>query len=295
MKKVVALLLAGLLCFALVGCQTDKKDEPQFEPLPVTGNLEVAVLQIGKADAIVVTTQNKTMVIDTGESDDGGKVLNYLNEKGITSVDYMLITHYDRDHVGGADRLLNFVEVKEVIRPDYVGVREEYDTFLASMSELEVKDTALKPGSANMTFMMDDVEVTINVPMKDTYVDADGVQLDNNFSLVVRLRHGTKLLLFAGDCEDMRLAELVTGDQNWRAHFLKVPYHGNYTQLTTSFLGKVLPEYAVICDSDKNPAAAETLSVLTGLDAQVYQTKNGTVICQSDGKNLTVTQLPGEE
>lgn len=294
MKKVFALLLAALLCFGLVGCKTEP-DVPALEPLPVTGKLEVAVLQIGKADAIVITTETKTMVIDTGEADDGGKVINYLNEKGITSVDYLLVTHYDRDHVGGADRVLNFVEVKEVIRPDYVGVREEYETFLYSMSELQVKDTAIKPGSADMTFMMDDVEVMVNAPAKSEYVDDEGVQLDNNFSLVVRLRHGAKVLLFTGDCEDLRLAELITSKQNWRADFLKVPYHGNYTEMTTSFLAKVVPQYAVICDSDKNPAAAETLSLLDGMEAQVFQTLNGTVICQSDGANLVVTQQPGNE
>jgi beta-lactamase superfamily II metal-dependent hydrolase len=295
MKKLFALLLAAVLCFGAVGCQP-KEDVEKLEPLPVTGPLEVAVLQIGKADAIVITTQNKTMVIDTGESDDGGKVLNYLNEKGLTSVDYLLVTHYDRDHVGGADRMLNFVEVKEVIRPDYVGVREEYETFLYAIEELQVKDTALKPGSADMTFMMDDVEVLINSPAKSEYVDDEGIQLDNNFSLVVRLRHGAKVLLFAGDCEDLRLAELITSKTtSWRADFLKVPYHGNYTEMTTSFLSKVIPTYAVICDSDKNPAAPETLSLLEGMEAEVFQTLNGTVVCQSDGTNLVVTQTPSKE
>lgn len=291
-RRMLALLLALVLCVALVGCKKDDKKAPTREPLPVTGKLNVAVLQIGKADAIVVTTENKTMVIDTGETDDGGKVLNYLTDLGVTSVDHLIITHYDRDHVGGASRILNFMEVKQVIRPDYVGERDEYQTLLDDMAALETPDTVLPAGSDDMVFMVDDVEVTIDVPQKTMYTNNDGLQQDNDFSLVVTLRHGAKVFLLAGDCEDARLAELVTAKKDWRADFLKLPYHGNYTQLTASFLTKVHPLYAVACDSAKNPMAAETVSILQSMEATVYGTKDGTVVCQSDGTNLVVTQQP---
>lgn len=288
--RVFALLLAIVLCFSLVGCSDRGEETKTREPLPVTGKLTVAVLQVGKADAIVVTTTTKTMVIDCGETDDGGKVLNYLGEIGVTTVDHLIITHYDRDHVGGASRLLNFMEVKQVIRPDYVGEREEYTALLADMEALETPDTVLAAGSEDMVFMLDDVEVTINVPQKTAYTNNDGLQQDNDFSLVVTLRHGAKTLLFAADCEDARLAELIVSGQNWQADFLKLPYHGNYTQLTASFLSKVNPLYAVACDSAKNPMADETLGVLLGLETQVFATKDGSVICESDGASLAVTQ-----
>lgn len=293
--RILALLSVLILCFSLVGCTGDGEGGTTREPLPVTGKLTVAVLQVGKADAIVVTTETKTLIIDAGESDDGGKVLNYLEDLGRTAVDHLLITHYDRDHVGGADRVLNFSEVKQVIRPDYVGEREEYDTFVTNVADLGVTDTVMAAGSEDMVFMMDDVEVTVNAPQKAAYTNSEGVQQDNNFSLVVTLRHGSQTLLFTGDCEDMRLAELITSDKNWAADFLKVPYHGNYTQLTAGFLGKVNPTYAVVCDSAKNPIADETLATLVGMNAQVYQTMNGTVLCESNGATLTVTQQTAEE
>lgn len=288
-------LLAGLLTLtlSLSGCGGGKDGEEEREPLPVTGEMTVAVLQVGKADAIVITTANRTMIIDAGETDDGGKVLNYLQEQGRTTVDYLLITHYDRDHVGGADRVVNFAEVGQIIRPDYVGEREEYETLLADITELGLNDTVLPAGSADMTFMLDDVEVTVNAPAKTAYTNESGLQLDNNFSLVVTLRHGSRTLLFTGDCEDARLAELITSDHNWSADFLKAPYHGNYTQLTSSFLNQVKPAYAVVCDSEKNPIADETLAALTALNAQVFETKDGSVFCRSDGETLTVTQSMG--
>lgn len=287
MLTLCALLLAG-------GCRPKDPTAGTEPPLAVTGEVEVAVLSIGKADAIVITTQNKTVVIDAGEADDGGKVLNYLNEKGRSVIDLLIITHYDRDHVGGADRLLNFAEVKQVIRPDYTGVREEYDVFLQSIQDLQVPDTVLPCGGDDVTLTVEDVELTINSPLKDNYVNKDGIQQDNDFSLIVRMRHGAKAFVFAGDAEDARLAELVVGKKNWKADFLKLPYHGNFTDLTSTFFQMVQPAYAVACDSDKNPMAAETVAALATLGCKHYATRNGTVVCHSDGVNLTVTQTASE-
>ena len=284
-RTVFLSLLVAVFCAACSG--GNEIGEP---PLPVTGEVEVAVLSVGKADAIVITTAGKTMVIDAGESDDGGEVLNYLNEKGRSTIDYLIITHYDRDHVGGADRLLNFTTVGEVIRPDYVGEREEYTAFVNSLTELAVPQRVLASGSEDVTFMMEDVEVTVNIPMKTAYTNNDGLQQDNDFSLVVRLRHGAKVFLFAGDCEDARLAELIVSDKNWRADFLKLPYHGNHTELTAAFLARVQPTFAVACDSKKNPMDAQTEAVLAGMNTQTYRTAEGTVRCHSDGVTLTVTQ-----
>lgn len=288
MKRILMVCLTALLCLCLFGC-TGGGETKTRETLPVTGSLTVAVLQIGKADAIVIHTDNHAMLIDTGESDDGGKVLNYLNGQGISKVDYMLITHYDRDHVGGADRILNYMEVGQIIRPDYVGEREEYDVLLADIAELGVSDRVMAAGSPDLTFMLDDVQVTVNAAAKTTYTNSAGVVQDNNFSLVTRLHHGNQVLLFTGDCEDDRLAELIAGDADWSADYLKVPYHGNATKLTASLVKAVNPRYAVICDSAKNPADDATLTALAR--AQVFCTKEGTVIAVSDGKSITVTQM----
>ncbi len=293
MKRFLAILA---LCTLLLagGCRPKDPAANTEPPLAVTGEVEVAVLSIGKADAIVITTQNKTVVIDAGESDDGGKVLNYLNEKGRSVIDLLIISHYDRDHVGGADRLLNFAEVRQIIRPDYEGVREEYDVFLQSIQDLQIPDTALPCGGEDVTLSVEDVELTINSPLKSSYVNKEGVQQDNNFSLVVRMRHGAKAFVFAGDAEDERLAELVVSKKNWKADFLKLPYHGNFTDLTSTFFQMVTPDYAVACDSDKNPMATETAAALTALGCRSYATRNGTVVCQSDGVTLTVTQTASE-
>lgn len=287
MRKKLIYSLNLLLVILLLGCSVIDKPVER-ETLPVTGSLTVAALDIGKADAIVIHTENKAMLIDTGEKDDGGKVLKYLETQGITKLDYMLITHYDKDHVGGADRILRSIEVSEVIRPDYVGVREEYKIFVADIAELGITDQVMSAGCEDLTFMLDDARVNVNAAGKINYVNSSGDVEDNNFSLVTRLQHGNKVLLFTGDSEDDRLAELIASDKDWSADYLKVPYHGNYTKRTASFIKRVNPTYAVICDSEKNPADEATIAALS--KSEVFCTKSGSVIAVSDGKCIRMSQ-----
>ncbi|MDO4555742.1 MAG: MBL fold metallo-hydrolase, partial [Lachnospiraceae bacterium] len=63
--------------------------------------LTVTILKVGKADAIMIQTEDKVMMIDTGEEDDKDKLAIFLKQENISKVDYLIITHFDKDHVGG--------------------------------------------------------------------------------------------------------------------------------------------------------------------------------------------------
>ena len=66
------------------------------------------------------------MVIDTGEEDDGPDLVEFLQKRSIRELEALIITHYDKDHVGGADTLLEHIPVKKVYVPEYVGTGSEY-------------------------------------------------------------------------------------------------------------------------------------------------------------------------
>lgn len=89
----IALAVLSSFLAIMNGCQLSEKDA-----------LEVTLLKVGKADAIVVQAQAQTMVIDTGEDDDGAELVSFLKSQGCEKVDTLIITHFDKDHVGGADR-----------------------------------------------------------------------------------------------------------------------------------------------------------------------------------------------
>ena len=86
------LLLSAFLCVSCKNRQT-------------LSALTATFLKVGKADAAVLTCGNRTLVIDTGEPDDGAQLVRFLQNAGAASVDALIITHFDRDHVGGAAAL----------------------------------------------------------------------------------------------------------------------------------------------------------------------------------------------
>ena len=115
-------------------------------------------------------------------------------------------------------------------------------------------------------------------------------EIDNNFSLITTIMHGENVLLFTGDAEKQRTREWLSGKDKQDCDFLKMPHHGVYHTALKELLEAVMPEYAVICSSGKNPADPETLELLKNYGISTFQTKDGNVTVISDGKNLEVHQ-----
>ncbi|MCH5211057.1 MAG: MBL fold metallo-hydrolase [Oscillospiraceae bacterium] len=274
-KFAISVLAALTLC--LCGCSisgTEKAPE-------AAGEFKFSVLKIGQADAIIMQTENHCVIIDCGEKDDGKEVKKYLADNGIENVDYLFITHFDKDHVGGAAKVINSVNIGEVVTPDYEGTNDEYQSYLDALEEHSLTPVLL---DENMTFTLDDVLFEVYPPQEKSYAEDD-----NDFSLVISVTHGENRFLFTGDAEKTRLKEImrqVKGEYD----FLKVPHHGRYNKYSSVFFKAVTPAYSVITDSEKNPAESETAAALESTGSSVYYTRNGTVHVQSDGKQITVTQ-----
>lgn len=290
-KRLFALLLSVMLLLGLTGCQDDPPpvfSRPTLEGFDSTivGDVTIDILSIGKADAILITTKNHAVVIDTGEDDDGGKVLDALAARGVDTIDYLIITHFDRDHVGGAERVISLMPVKQILQPNYSNDRKEFTKYQEAVKAHNVPVTVM--GKEDIDFYLDDVQFNVTPPWRNKY---PGNEYDNQMSLVVTMWHGNNTFVFAGDAQKERLKELIARG-GLKADFLKVPHHGVMDSSSEQFLQMVQPEYAVICDSNKNPASDELLSLLNVMGVKVYQTKDGDVTCVSDGQTLTVTQTP---
>ncbi len=247
--------------------------------------LTVQILKVGKADAIIMTCGDEVLVLDTGESDDGAELVEKLTETGADKVDYLIITHFDKDHVGGAAELLANFDVGTVYLPDYEGTVEEYIAFVEAMAANSITPVRL---SEDVTFTFGDASVTIEPPSSYEVTD-ETADIDNNFSLITTIVHGENTLLFMGDAEKAELKDWLENGNVTDCALLKVPHHGEYNKALANLIEAVTPEYSVICDSDKNPADEETLTLFSA-SSTVYETKNGDVTVVSDGTNLTVTQ-----
>ena len=279
-QRMLCCMLSAII-LVLCGCQNRNDTAESLLP-EVTGNFDFTILKIGQADAMILRTANHSVIIDCGEEDDGNEILEYLQTNGIKTVDYLFITHFDKDHVGGAAKVIENVNIKNIITPDYEGTNAEFESYHASAKQENITPTLL---TENMSFTLDDVLLEIFPPLKKAYKEGD-----NDFSLAIAATHGENTFLFAGDAEEERLTEIMS--QTGKEYdFLKIPHHGRYSKKTKAFIETVKPSYAVITCSKKNPAEEETVSVLENEKCNIYYTKDGDVNVTSDGYKIEITQL----
>ena len=240
--------------------------------------LTVTFLKVGKADGIVLQTANHTVVIDCGEKGDGSRINDILAKSGVTTIDCMILTHFDQDHIGGAPEVLESYPVQQVIAADYTESGEEYKDLCKA---LEAQQLTMQQPTEEMTFTFDDCTFTVCPHEASNYKNS----FDNNCSLVTKLVHHDNVLLFTGDAMEERLAEIMDiGD----CDLLKVPYHGRELGNLEIFLDAVTPEYAVICTS-KPEISWVTVKQLESRSIATYITgQDGDITVVSDGTTLTV-------
>lgn len=279
-KTITYITLAFFLI--LGGCtQGDIEKEENISAPRVSGAFDLTVLKAGQADAIFMQTENHSIILDCGEKDDGDELVELLQEKGISNVDYIFITHFDKDHVGGFPEVMDNVTASNIIVPDYEGNNDEYEEYLKTVSDKGLQITTL---TEDISFTLDDVLFEVSVPRKQSYAEGD-----NDFSLVISVTHGENAFLFTGDAEGDRLTEVIS-EFGRQYDFLKVPHHGKHNKNTKRFIKTIKPTYSVICDSDKNPAEDETISILEFVKSEIYSTRNGNISVLSDGTEIKITQ-----
>ena len=270
MYKLIAFLLSALLMLpAGVRAQSQQ--------------LEVVFLDAGKADAIVILTDSSTVVIDAGKNSMGKEIVAFLKERQVKRIDIMIITHFDKDHVGGADKVLESLPVDLIIEPVYQKESKQRSDYMQAMGQARAKTESLRE---NASFELDGVSYTIDVANASDY----GPDEENDFSLVTSLSYGQVRFLFAGDAENARLGELLS-EGSLSHHVLKVPHHGKGETLSAAFFQAVGPSYAVITSDEKNPEDEVVPALLRQLGAEVFLTREGTVTVLTDGESIRVTQL----
>lgn len=273
-KEIVVLLLLAvcfILCIFICSCNNQSKD-----------NVVIDILKIGKADCIVINTGTHIVMIDTGEKENLPKIHYYMNEKQYTKIDMLILTHYDKDHIGGASEIIDTYGVKTVIESQISSVNEHYIDYHNTLSQLNISPMKL---TKNYQFSFDNCSFEINIPKKTSYE----VKQDNNSSLVVLMSNGNNRFLFCADAMELRLSELIK-DNIGHYDFVKLPYHGKYLENYSEFLDMVTPQYGAITCSNKNPPSSDTLALLDEYGIEIYQTRDGTISVFSDGNQITIDQ-----
>lgn len=246
-------------------------------------DLKITFFNVGKGDAILIETENTSMLIDAGYDDTSEVILDYLKGLGKEDLDYLILTHFDKDHVGGADGILEAVTVERILQPDYESDSGQYREYREAL-ELVNQQPELVTDTLILSF--DGAECLIYPPQQKEYEEED-----NDFSLVISMTYGQQRFLFAGDCEKERLKELLNQTEFELKHdLLKVPHHGRKEKNSEEFLEAVSPQIAVITCSLEEPGDEKIRKILRQESAQIYLTSEGTITCTSDGEQINILQ-----
>lgn len=271
MKKRGLMALAALLLILFSACACAQE-------------LRVDFYDMGKADAMLITTPSgQRILIDTGTNKGGKALVSRFKKEKIDHIDVMIITHYDKDHVGGADKVLEDVEVGMVYMPVYDKESKQYEQFAEALEDSGAQTTRMEIGAETAFETGDGVQFHITAAHKSFY----GTDEENDFSLAVRMAYGDTKFFFAGDAEDPRQRELLE-EGNVACDVLKVPYHGRLVNASERFLKEAAPEIAFIPDSSEEPASPVVVGILEESGAKVYCAKDGGIAVVSDGKSVKV-------
>lgn len=250
------------------------------------GELRVTFLDVGQGDAIFISSPSGAQILI-----DGGKNRAVIRELGRVmplfdrSIDVVLATHPDSDHIGGLPDVLERYRVGMIVQSsvlDPEGV--DAAAFDAAVRE-EEEDGGVQLVAERGQVIDLGGGVTFEILFPDRFLP----QVETNLgSIVGRLTYGSTSFMLTGDSPDEIEKYLVLLDaEGLKSNVLKAGHHGSRTSSSLQFVGFVSPEYGVFsrgCDNSYGHPHEEPVAVFARLGVQTFDTcTDGAVTFVSDG------------
>ena len=218
--------------------------------------LEIHFLDVGQGDScFIVTPHNKTILVDgggsTSSSFDVGKetLIPYLLDRGYTKIDYIFISHFDQDHVGGILTVLQELRVGKIYINKQGENSQNYEKFLEIVSEKKLDVQVVKAGDK---ILIDNLSFNILWPTEKQISE----NILNNNAIVMKLHYRNFSMLFTGDIEEPAEKAILNTYKNkleiFQSTILKVAHHGSKSSSTQEFLDVVKPKIALIGVGENN-------------------------------------------
>lgn len=242
--------------------------------------LEIHIIDVGQGDSILIKTPNaKTLLIDGGTNESEHIVKSYLKKHKIKTIDFLIATHPDSDHIGGLDAVVNKFNVKGLYLPEQTITSDSYNDLISACNQKQVP--------LNYLYKGDNFSI-------DNYIDLfvlspSYIQDDNNLnSIVFKLSFKNKSFLFTGDAESSNESDIINSFNLEDIDFLKVGHHGSKSSTTSEFLDETTPDVAVISCGYKNQYGHPhntTLKNLKDHNVTTYRTDlSGDIVLYSNGE-----------
>jgi len=277
-KQLLKYLIAPLIVLLIVVYGVGKQPS-------VDGFLHVDFLDVGQGDAIFIQTiAGNQIVIDGGPSD---QVIAQLSKRmpfWDRTIEALMLTHPDADHVSGFVDILKRYEVKQVFMTEVSTDTAVYKKFIEMLDEKQVEKTFIRTG--HRIWMDHSTVFDVYYPPSDI---AEHKLQTNDTSIVGKLIFGKTKILFTGDSSSL-VERFLLPQFDLDADILKVGHHGSRTSTSPEFVSEVSPQFSVIGVGSKNNYGHPTqmvLDILRAADSEVLRTDQmGTIEFESDGFNL---------
>jgi len=299
--SIVFLIVCAILALTLlpIDIGRDQQAEPTATRIIERGKLTFALLDVGQGlSAAVVTPSGHAMVIDGGRSGERVReeLLPFLRDHNIETLDYVVMTHPDQDHVGGLPALLEAMTVKAWVDPVVPSSNQSYERALDLVVQKNIE--AIRGRRGMRLDLGPDVSVELLWP-EDPLTLSPGEQGDNNSSIVTKITYGDVSFLVTGDAEapaERRMIELES-NEDLRSTFLVVGHHGSASSSTGAFLDAVSPEVALIpvgLNNQYGHPADEVIQRLRLRNIQIYRSDlDGRIEITTDGSDYDIWTAEG--
>lgn len=244
--------------------------------------LSINIIDVGQGDCILISTpENKNILIDGGDENSERVIKSYLKKRKIKKLDIVIATHFDKDHIGSLDYIIDKFNVGKVYTSKDVDESQAYNNLIKSCRNKNLNFEILKKG--------DKIKITKDINI--IVLNPSYIQENKNLnSIAINLSYINMDFLFTGDCEESNEVDMINSYDLENVDFLKIAHHGSSSSSSDKFIKETSPDIAVISCGYKNQYGhphKSTLDTLNKYKVKTFRTDiNGDLVFYSDGYKI---------
>lgn len=255
---------------------------------------EIIVFDVGNADSFLIKTpKKKYIMIDTAHGRFGNSkntfsqadsiMGKYLKDKGIKTLDLLILTHFDSDHSGGAIDIMKTAKVKKLV----LNKDKDYSKTTKALFQFIRENDINASIARNKEILIDEDKFTLRSFTPDFVENKN----DNDNSTIVLLSYGEFDMLFMADGGVRSFNKVKNDINNNKIEILKSGHHGGKNTVTTKMLKTINPDAAIISTGFNlyGHPAKETLRTLSKNNVKIYRTDtNNAIKIKTDKKGYKI-------
>lgn len=258
----------------------------------VEGALIVHMIDVGQGDSFLLVQDGRIALVDCGTASAGKDIVKYLQDLGISNIDYVFGTHPHDDHMGGMYEVITNFDIGKVIIPEINNVEVTSNWYLKLMKELKDGGYQVEHPEVGTTYDLEGASLKVIGPIQEPTSNK------NNYSIVLKVSFGEMDMIMTGDAEKTVEKDILEAGEDIEAEILKLGHHGSDTSTSEEFLDAINPDYALISAEVGNKYKHPIISVMEELkerDILVYRTdESGTVIVTITAEDISFSCNPGD-